>query len=1501
MAEDLEELLRRARESAGTPTTTTAPPPGPAPAPTSVPPNEHFGPAPTAPHPLDAGSEDERFEVQQNNHFSTVVPNALGSAENAALERGGSTLEGILSGETGQFDENNVQEFSDFVQSFRGDSEKAKDLVFLVQRLKAVDDEEVQETVAQIIARVGPLIDDELWLAAGIDPPADRSNFDIARGAALTGGMSALSTAMEFLDRPSQGVLAAAATIAQDGVNPGSLFSANQRLRRGLTFREQADLGELDQDGDEIINFREAVGADPDVGGRWVGALDTIAVAATDPTTYITLGSSTVAKGGLGAVGRLFGDDVALKVARRGLGVLNDEHQTLLRKFLIEQFEQGLDDGSRRKLREVVRRVDVGDVAEVRADRALGALEGGTGVVNFAGRQVPGSNIPRRAGEVLPGARKVALDDAPSARLFDDVASSAPLDPSAVSAAQAMANIALPKRGLAGVVTNTTDDLITVGSRGADDALEGFITYDRAANSIDIVHVAEGGRRSGLARRLVDKLEEVLPEGVSLEDAIRNSELTDDGRAFFEGLFETTSRVGPQVTVLREGIAQGLRNTDPVKTGAAAFSPRAGVRRTSGGEAARTLDTLRTIADGTSNTAVHDMIRRMGRLAVKSEREMGKIESQAFVRRALDIEELAGGVGPRLSQEDRVAQALAEATDAGNTKTAQYLETLAQVRGEIDAASVRAGLDVDALRQNYIPHILTKEGREAVTSRPGIARRVLGIDSTSSLNPQEQLFHQARTGQFADLSIDEINNRATAIFNLPKGTKLFEDDALTAFAVRGKVAHQAAARTELVSGLAKAVDRGGEPMALMGSSRGVLRQADELGYKSIETPLGTLHANDEVLKEVVRVGDILTDDKALAAFAKFRKEWSGVWATYATVPLIDGLGFHSRNATGNLMLNALAGVVNPKHYAEAFRAQRAMSSIRKNMAKTGDSFEESLGSVSTQQAKLLRSAREHGVLSQGFFDDLQYSGDIDNLRPRRVGRQTLPDNTVTRTGRAVGSAIENNARLTHYISMLDTTGSAADAAASVRKFLFDYSDLTAFERTNLRQINRFYTFMRKNTAVQMWAMANRPGRVNAIARAQQSLVGGEATAAQPGFDLQRGNVVTDLFGSRNPGIAASVGIDSPFKAAIDAVEPLSIMIEAIVPGGRDVTQDEFFESLANITSGPQAELYDLVFNREEDSPFDRTDKGSTEATLIQLADLVAPAYSQFDRFVGKLTGGEGVGFVGNEGPASWSEMDLSMVAANALLGLTVYPVSDRTATGVLYANIELLETALQEAKDRGMDVPTVSDLRRNTTLFDEIDALIESQNSEDDEAPTTPSARAQAEFDQISPDLQDPERQAEIEEMRADELRRGETADGTTRETRAADFAVSIGITNDAGEGRITNEVRIRWNEENPGDPFLAEDGTPLDHIDVEAQWSQPRATDVREWAISQGWALDPDTTYIPTDVQADYNTQNPDEQYFRSVQDRLESGMLPRVGVYSWTEDDGTKRTVGPDGEISP
>ena len=183
--------------------------------------------------------------------------------------------------------------------------------------------------------------------------------------------------------------------------------------------------------------------------------------------------------------------------------------------------------------------------------------------------------------------------------------------------------------------------------------------------------------------------------------------------------------------------------------------------------------------------------------------------------------------------------------------------------------------------------------------------------------------------------------------------------------------------------------------------------------------------------------------------------------------------FHIRNFIGNVFNNWVGGVTNPKDYTDAGLIQ-------------AEQFKGKIAGYSG--AELKTASEDMGVLGTGF-----YKADVATLLEQTAKGKTLPGTIKSKIGKTInlptilGSTIEDNAKLAHFISKIRSGSSLEEAARSTKKFLFDYSELTDFEKGVLKRIMPFYTWTRKNIPLQLEQLVKQPGKYSALGDVINSL------------------------------------------------------------------------------------------------------------------------------------------------------------------------------------------------------------------------------------------------------------------------------------------------------------------------------------------------------------------------------------------------------------------------------
>lgn len=225
----------------------------------------------------------------------------------------------------------------------------------------------------------------------------------------------------------------------------------------------------------------------------------------------------------------------------------------------------------------------------------------------------------------------------------------------------------------------------------------------------------------------------------------------------------------------------------------------------------------------------------------------------------------------------------------------------------------------------------------------------------------------------------------------------------------------------------------------------------------------------ELERAIRRLDTVLSNDTELQGLLRVWNSVQNAWKSTVT-----GMrpGWYINNLFGNVFNSYLGGLKNPNRYYYATQLQTG---------KNIDDVLKSMGIDMTSE-EVMQSFRDLGL--EGFG---QMYGDIsrtakDIAREARGEVSTI--SKVTGLGRKLGDWMETNAKLALYLDQLAKGASPVDAARHVKKYLFDYTDLTKFER-GLKYVMPFYTFTRKNLPLQLKTLIDRPDKYLAISRAQE--------------------------------------------------------------------------------------------------------------------------------------------------------------------------------------------------------------------------------------------------------------------------------------------------------------------------------------------------------------------------------------------------------------------------------
>ena len=204
------------------------------------------------------------------------------------------------------------------------------------------------------------------------------------------------------------------------------------------------------------------------------------------------------------------------------------------------------------------------------------------------------------------------------------------------------------------------------------------------------------------------------------------------------------------------------------------------------------------------------------------------------------------------------------------------------------------------------------------------------------------------------------------------------------------------------------------------------------------------------------------------------KRWLNSWKKGLTV---YNPGWHIQNFFQNKGQNYLA------LGADALKPQTEARNILKQM--NGKKAKD----VNIFDSKNLKnySSDEIGKLAQefGVIDGL--GEDIRNARGIFSSLENWIDNTP------LMKTLEKNeqtARLHHFIEQIKRGNTPEEAAKSVNKYLFDYSDKSKFDKVMGDFVDPFWTFHKNNAKLMYGSMFEHPGKINSIIRGTNGLENG---------------------------------------------------------------------------------------------------------------------------------------------------------------------------------------------------------------------------------------------------------------------------------------------------------------------------------------------------------------------------------------------------------------------------
>jgi hypothetical protein len=395
------------------------------------------------------------------------------------------------------------------------------------------------------------------------------------------------------------------------------------------------------------------------------------------------------------------------------------------------------------------------------------------------------------------------------------------------------------------------------------------------------------------------------------------------------------------------------------------------------------------------------------------------------------------------------------------TRVQELADTLKPIIQRIGDNETAGGV-LSKLRANYFPHVRNFEGdsMEAIADYMARNRSLLGLKSNNAFNNARKGFQTlAERDNYIEKvrkAIQKETDPAT-IESLEKHlesvAKMFDTNVVTALTRRVREGVRAKAMKAMQGelskfGMMKTIKKGSGEAPPSGFKR---LEPDEV--KKLGLPEGTHYMHPEVFKALQRTDEIFTNEGMNKA-ARFVSAIGDIWR-----PLVTYYkpAHYINNMIGNTINNMAAGV----KVRDVKNASKLLMKYRK-------------GTLNDEEMKIIKAAYKHNVISGGFLFDSRPTFEFDKPWAIEKFAEKVGDNKVVKKIRHGGEVIDDVSRLANFLNGVDKFGSTAKAAQQVRKYLFNYNELTNADR-GMRVLVPFWNWMKRNIPLQLKLLQETPG------------------------------------------------------------------------------------------------------------------------------------------------------------------------------------------------------------------------------------------------------------------------------------------------------------------------------------------------------------------------------------------------------------------------------------------
>lgn len=411
-----------------------------------------------------------------------------------------------------------------------------------------------------------------------------------------------------------------------------------------------------------------------------------------------------------------------------------------------------------------------------------------------------------------------------------------------------------------------------------------------------------------------------------------------------------------------------------------------------------------------------------------------------------------------------VASVNQDKVNAVASQVKDFLSTIGQ--NDLQAGTVKNLID------NYFPHVMGMDDETLKT--------IINNPSNSTLTGKSMAnqFNQERTGfknlaswedAMAGLEKEAAAGNTDAADALDQLKGLYETDITKALGQRAYKSSRSVAFKDMYDKLEsdgllytpeKAATVTGNPSTYADFKR--LSGADA---KAAGLPEGT-YVHKDVLEGMTDMKELFTDK----GMNNLMRTWTAANSIFKSMVTLTP-AHYVNNLLGNVAVNTMAGVT-AKDYAKAGKLLGEL--------KEGG-----------QLSSILDKAVKKGVISQGFHSDFVKSPFADIAKENQMAIEKVAGamNNIPLVSKAAhksGEVVDNFSRLALFINRMERYDDVEKAAADVRKYLFNYTEMTSADR-HMRNAIPFWNWTKNNIPLQIKMLFQNQGGFQAVNKVRNEL------------------------------------------------------------------------------------------------------------------------------------------------------------------------------------------------------------------------------------------------------------------------------------------------------------------------------------------------------------------------------------------------------------------------------